>query len=228
MIFVGLITLMSQLNTLRMSISVSIALYSLISMHEKRWITALIIIICAASVQISAVILLPVLIVLFIAYNRNNYRKSLLFALIGLGIIFTIAMFGLINRIALGTDKSVNVGHSSVAWSTDLAIIIFSAICFANFKQLKNTSGLNEVLMMALPVGIICIPLQFNISVMYRMLLYFLPIIYSLIPSIIKSYSNNKNKLKYFAVIIIAYGYLFSRVYSFISEEIVFLNEYRV
>lgn len=219
---------MSQLNTLRMSISVSIALYSLISMHEKRWITALIIIICAASVQISAVILLPVLIVLFIAYNRNNYRKSLLFALIGLGIIFTIAMFGLINRIALGTDKSVNVGHSSVAWSTDLAIIIFSAICFANFKQLKNTSGLNEVLMMALPVGIICIPLQFNISVMYRMLLYFLPIIYSLIPSIIKSYSNNKNKLKYFAVIIIAYGYLFSRVYSFISEEIVFLNEYRV
>lgn len=219
---------MSQLNTLRMSISVSIALYSLISMHEKRWITALIIIICAASVQISAVILLPVLIVLFIAYNRNNYRKSLLFALIGLGIIFTIAMFGLINRIALGTDKSVYVGHSSVAWSTDLAIIIFSAICFANFKQLKNTSGLNEVLMMALPVGIICIPLQFNISVMYRMLLYFLPIIYSLIPSIIKSYSNNKNKLKYFAVIIIAYGYLFSRVYSFISEEIVFLNEYRV
>lgn len=225
-IFMGLTILITQFNTLRMSISISIALYSLISMYEKRWIKALIIIICAASMQISAVIMLPVLIVVFIAYNRNNYKKTIVMILIILGSIMTVVMFGLINRITLGTDKSVYVGHSSVAWGTDFAVIVFLVLSYAKFGPLKKIAGINEVFMMALPIELICIPLQLNMAIMYRMILYFIPIIYSLIPSIIQCYKDAGNNINYFIVKIISYGYLISRIYAFIIEEVVYLHKY--
>ena len=226
-VFVGLMSLMSQFNTLRMSISVSIALYSLISMYEKRWIKALIIILCAVSMHITALIMLPVLMVVFVTYNRNNYKKSLVVILIALGIILAVGMLGLINRIALGTAKSVYVGQSSIAWGTDLAIIVFSILCFAKFRQLKQLAGINEIFMVALPVGIICIPFQWNMSMMYRMLLYFLPVIFALIPSVVKCYNGvGESKIKSIAVVVISYGYLFSQIFSFITEGVVYLNKY--
>lgn len=226
-IFAGFTLLMSQFNTLRMSISVSIALYSLISMYERQWIKSLIIIICASSVHITAVIMIPVLMVVFIVYNSNQYKKTLIVFLIIMGSILTIASLGLINIIVLGMgEKNIYVGHSSVAWGTVFAIIVFLILSYKKFDQLKRISGINEIFMMALPVALICIPLQLNISIMYRMFLYFLPVIYSLIPSIIKCYKDTEKKEIYFLTMIISYGYLFSRAYSFITEEVVYLHKY--
>lgn len=218
-IFVGLTLLISQFNTLRMSISIAIALYSLFAMYKNNWIKAVIIILCAASIHISALIMVPVFIVVFIVSNINNYKKSLVFTLIGLGIILTIAMFGIINRFALGTAKSVYVGQSSIAWGMDLAIIAFVVLGFAKMKQLKQLSRFNEILILALPVGLICIPLQLNISVMYRMLLFFGPIILALIPSIIRCYKESSTKMVYYMVSLLSYGYLISKIYSFVTEE---------
>lgn len=225
-VFVGLILLMSQFNTLRMSISIAIALYSLFAMYKKNWIKTAIIILCATSIHLSALIMVPVFMVVFIVSNRNNYKKSLLFALIGLGIILTIAMFGIINRFALGTAKSVYVGQSSIAWGMDFAIIVFSVLGFVKMKQLKQLSKFNEILILALPVGLICIPLQFNISVMYRMLLFFGPIILALIPSIIKCYKESSTKMVSYMVSLLSYGYLISQIYSFCTEGVVLLGKY--
>ena len=224
-VFVGLMLLITQFNTLRMSISIAIALFSLFAMYKKRWIKTVIIILCAASIHVSALIMVPVFIVVFIVSNRSNYKKFLLFVLIGLGIILTIAMFGIINRFALGTAKSVYVGQSSIAWGMDLAIIVFLALGFVKMKQLKQLSKFNEILILALPVGLICIPLQFNISVMYRMLLFFQPIILALIPSIIKCYRESSSKMVSYMVSFLSYGYLISQIYSFCAEGVVLLGK---
>ena len=135
-------------------------------------------------------------------------------------------MFGIINRIALGTEKSVYVGQSSIAWSMDFAIIVFSVLGFVKMKQLKQLSRFNEILIIALPVGIICIPLQFNISVMYRMLLFFHPIILALIPSIIKCYKENSTKMVSCMVSLLSYGYLIIQINSFCTEGVALLGEY--
>ncbi len=225
-VFIGLMILMSQFNTLRMSISISIALFSLFAMYKKSWIKAGIIILCAASFHVSAVIMFPVFMVVFIVSHWNGYKKSLLFTLICLGIILTIAMFGIINRLALGTDKSVYVGESSVAWGMDLAIIVFSMLGLVKMKQLKQLSKFNEILILALPVGIICIPLQLNISVMYRMLLFFHPIMLALIPSIIKCYKESSTKVVSYMVSLLSYGYLITQINSFCTESVEVLGKY--
>ena len=179
--------------------------------------------------HVSAVIMVPVFMVAFIASNRNNYKKSLVVLLVVLGTVITIAMFGVINMIALRTSNFVYVGDSSVAWGADFAIIVFSILCFAKFNQLKQLAEINEIFMMALPVGIICIPLQWNMSIMYRMLLYFLPVIFALIPSIIKCYNDvDEGKIKSLAVVVISYGYLLLRLYSFCTEDVFTLNKYFV
>ena len=225
-VFLALVLLISQFNTLRMSISVSIAMHSLIAMSKKNWIKAVLIILCAISIHVSAVIMIPVFLVVFITSNRKRYKRSLVITLIILGTILTIASFGIINNLTLGTDKAVYVGESSVAWGTDAAIIVFGILCFKKFNQLKQLSEINETIIIALPVAFICIPLQMNMSIMYRMLLFFIPMIYSLIPSIIKCYSDSKINLKSTVVILISYGYMFSKVYSFLTEEIEYLNDY--
>ena len=225
-IFVGLTLLITQFNTLRMSISILVALFSLIAMYEKRWIKSLIIIICAISVHITAVIMLPVFMVIFITYNRKNSKKSVIAILIIFGIVFTISMFGLINKFAINTEKNIYVGYSSVAWGTDAAIIVFLILSYVKFNQIRKMAGINEIFMMALPVELICIPLQLNMAMMYRMILYFIPIIYFLIPSIIQCYKETENKVKYITITIVSYAYLLLQIYSFITEEIVYLNRY--
>lgn len=225
-ILAGFMILFTQFNTHRMAISISIAVCSFVAMDQKHWIKALFIILIAMSMQISAIIMIPVLFVAFTVNSLHRYRKTVIYALTVLGVVMCAALLGLAERILTATTKEIYLGQSAIAWGTYGAVILFFIFAIIRYRQLIQINSINRILIPALPICLVCIPLQFRIAVMYRLTLYFLPVMLALIPSLLACYKHEKQTLLKAAVYASCYIYLIMRIYDFCMDEVPLLGQY--
>ena len=117
-------------------------------------------------------------------------------------------------------------GESSLALGTYLATIIIFILSLFKYNEMIEKAEINKHLIAILPVCIICAPLQFHISIMYRLTLYFIPIMVSLIPSLVSCYLKKKNSAIGVPICLVLYSYMLIRVYAFFSEEMVYIGPY--
>lgn len=225
-IFLILLTLVNQFNTLRMSISIMIALIALIYIYEEKWVRALLIIFISVSMQISAIIMIPVWIVCFLVINRKKYPvRQMVTYTIG-GVAGTVVLLRVVIVIISNTSKNEYLGESSIAIGTYLAVLIVFGLSVIKYKEMVELKGFNKVLIIMLPICFICVPLQYKIAIMYRLTLYFIPVMMALIPSLCQCYYKHKNSVIGIGVIMVLYAYMLIRVYSFFTEEIINIGPY--
>jgi hypothetical protein len=224
-VFLILFTLVSQFNTLRMSVSIAIALMALPALNEEKWIKSFLIIIIAASMQISAAILIPVWIVVFIIKHRDYpVRLIILFTLLGLAA--TVFLMGYVLAFMAGTAKGVYLGESSLAIGTYCAVLVIFVLCVIKYREMVRLNPLNQIFIIMLPICFLCVPLQLKAAIMYRLTLYFVPVMMALIPSLCQCYNTRKHSAVGAAVVCILYAYAFYRAYSFFTEEIISVGPY--
>lgn len=220
--------LITQYNTLRMSISITIALTSLFFMKNDKWIKALIVILLAMGIQVSAFIMIPVWIVNYVLTKVTGFNKEKLIFFVLIGEILTIASTSLVSRIVLHSSKAAYLGESSLAIGMYSITFVVFILCLVKYDEIVAVNPINYYLINMMPICFICIPLQYNISIFYRMVLYFMPIILGIIPSICVSYVSKETKMNVngLAVIIITHFYILSRIVSFCLEEVPYVGRY--
>lgn len=223
-IFAGLLiltNLISQFNTLRMSIGIAIGLIVLINLGKKKWLKALTLIIIAITIHNSGVILIPVWIVCLLIDKWNQFPIRKLVIYIGLGIIVSIFAIKIVTIIFASSPKyEFYLGEkSSVAWGTDIAVFAIFVLSILKYREMIEINPFNKILILTLPVCLICIPLQYEISIIYRMTMYFMPVLFALIPSLFKCYSKVRYSVSSIGIKVVLYGYMVFRTYSFFIEE---------
>jgi hypothetical protein len=225
-VFLILLILVSQFNTLRMSISITIALIALIYLYEEKWIKSFIVILIAISMQIAAVIMIPVWIVYFLVIKRKKYPVRQIVVYTIAGVATTIVLLFPVMSIMANSVKSIYLGESSLAIGTYLAVSVIFILSVMKYKEMIALNGFNKVLIIMLPICFVCVPLQYKVAIMYRLTLYFIPVMMALIPSLCQCYSKQKNSVMGIAVIMVLYSYMLYRAYSFFTEEIPSVGPY--
>lgn len=217
--------LFTQLNTERMAISISFALTALVSMGDKHWIRALLLILCAMSIQISAVIMLPVfLLELLMTRKFSPFRMG---AAIALLIIGSVILIPLIELVVSGTAKAVYLGESSLAIGVYLAVTISSLLALNNKRFEHFNNGGASVTSLALPLCLMVIPMQISISAMYRLTLYFVPMVFVTCIWLIRYAKDMGNRTLYVFSYCFYILYFLIQLNGFMTDQVSYFGIYQ-
>lgn len=217
--------LFTQLNTERMSVSVSLALTALVSIGDKRWIRALLLILCAMSIQISAVIMLPVYVIeLLMTREFSPFRMGAAIVILIMGSILVIPM---VELIVSGTDKAIYLGESSLAIGTYLAAAISSALVLKNKRFEHFYNGGASAVSLALPLCLMVIPMQMSISAMYRLTLYFIPMVFVVSIWLIRYAKYTGNRFLYAFACCFYVLYFLIQLNGFMTDQVSYFGIYQ-
>ena len=220
-IFLLLALIINSFNTLRVIIAVFIGMVVYIQLFKSKYLNSILLSIVAISIHISALILFPIISVHFIINKRKNISfKKLIFYVCSLSII-TVVLMWLAKPIIMNSNYHIYNNEGGIALQTYIMILILFLLSVLKYKQMVNINKFNKTLITILPIGLIILPLQMEYSILYRMVLYFLPIIYSLIPPLIRSLSiTSIKKIHYFFIKLGLVLYLILKIIIFFTVEV--------
>lgn len=205
----------------RNMLAVAMSLIMLIFLYNKKYLKAFLILVCSIMFHYSAIIFFPVFV---FSYLRDNskLKKGSVNVLEMLSLIICFLGTKILSEIFLGNQKySVYNNSGSLAIGTYL----FSAITIVLFlkqkgKFQKELPFLNFLGMSFLGV-IFVLPLQMMNSIMYRMLLFFLPLLIIMLNYCVKEYINTRRYYLYNSIFLI---YCIYRIYTFFNQELVYIG----
>ncbi|MFC4025133.1 EpsG family protein [Oceanobacillus longus] len=222
-IFLLLTMWLSSFNTLRVILAIFIGTYVYSLLFKKKYNYALLVAIIATTIHTAAIVLFPVIAIVKIIENRAKFRPSkLIFFIIILSGIFLLSI-NIIEVFISGTSYELYIEYKegAVALGTYIVIIISFVLSLIKFNDLVEINPYNKILVVILPIGLSLYVLQANFSIVYRMVLFFLPILYVLIPDLIRTFRINRTKeLIKLPIKIGLFSYLIYRIYSFWAIEI--------
>jgi len=213
-VVVAAMTLLSQMNTMRMSIAIALSLNVLIQIGKKRWVSALVFSFLAISVQISSVIILPIVFVEMTVASSQQRRARKILMIILVSVLLIYASIPLLEKYVASTDKRVYLGASSLALGSYSAAAITILGTYRHRIAMTHNGWLNTTLMIALPCIFLCVPLQLAISVMYRLTLYFSLITITLMIGLAVNQAEG-DRLSKMLWVALSVGYVAIQVYDF-------------
>lgn len=213
--------IISSFNTTRVILAVFIGLIVYIAIYNRKYLHAILLSVLAATIHVSAIILFPAIAISYLVNNKNKVNiKKLILYIVGIAMISVVSLEILSPYINNSKYHVYNEEHG-IALQTYIIIFIVFILSILKFRDMIKVNSFNGTLITILPIGLIILPLQMEYSILYRMILYFLPIIYSLIPSLLKVYSiRSINTFYYFPIKIGLASYLLIRIYIFLTIEL--------
>ena len=217
-----------SVNTIRIILAVAIVYHVYIRLLDGKLYTAILLAIIALSVHISAAIALPMGLVYIIKRNEKNYDISSLLKTI---IIFVLGTFVLINMADFCINQTKYIFYDAdegIAFpSFIMFLVVFIYALIAGFD--KSEDKVLQLFTYLLPVGLVILPLQYRYAIMYRMLFYVQPLVYTLIPALLeKSDQQEDRKLLRLIMRLLLFIFVLYRFYSFFSAEMVDLVIFKV
>lgn len=195
-ISIQMIVLFEQYNTLRQSVAISLGLYMLILLSDRKTVKAFFALMLSIFIHNSAFILLPVFIIFVIKekiYFKNSKETILFFLLFTISISFI--SLPLLRIIILNSSKYrvyLNTTSGNLPIPTLIITSIIFVLSFIFYKKLVRLNRLNSVLVYSLLVFFMAVIFQSFIPIMYRSMLYFIPVSYAIIPSLLSVLSKRK------------------------------------
>ena len=207
----------SSLNILRVTVAIFIGFYVFYFLFKEKFFKAFLISILAVSVHTSAIFLL-IMLAFYLLFNKlgkiNYWSVYLLF----LALLFIASFFvlpGLLSSHRLGVYNE-NEGEFSLNTFIVASIVIF--LTFNRYKAFVDYSRFNKTLIAILPTIFFVLPIFYNYPIGYRFLLYYLPIVFLLLPSIFYIYNPVlKKNLIYFPLLFALSFYVVIKIYLFFT-----------
>lgn len=189
--------LMNSFNIIRMVLSVCISFNIYSSLYESKVLKALLISIFAVTVHISAAIMIPIVLkYAFYLYDDEITASKMLVINLAMYVLSIVAILS-IDFIIVGTKYTFYQGKEESIAVVSFAIMLITYIgSLMKYSELIELSKMNKILISSIPIGLVILPLQFKMSIMYRMILFINPLLFMLIPQIIYlSYKKSGYKI---------------------------------
>lgn len=213
--------LLNSFNINRVILAVTIGLIVYKSLCEKKILRSFLLTILAISIHVSSVILLPCILLVILLKKQVKFNWKINLLLVFLFSMITIGTFKIFFGLIASSKYGIYDQSSSIAWPTYIVIFIVFLLSVAKYKSMIELNSNNEVFIKILPMGLMVAPLQMEFPILYRMLLFFLPIVYILVPSLIKVYQMKRiNQFIYPCIQFLLCFYLIIRLYVFFTIEI--------
>jgi hypothetical protein len=213
-----LILVLSGICLIRNILSVSIGMLIYIMLYEKKYIKSFIFAALAVSVHSSAIILFPLIIMCVLLDNQKLSMKRLsVYMMLNVGLIVVLMIVA--SRFVGATKYSIYSADEGVALATYLMYIVVLFLGFYRYKNLVASNPFNRTLLISLTTGLFCLVLQLKYSIAYRMLLFYQPIMFALVPGLMEEYnifSFRKNGA-YFLINLGLFAYLILILYKFLT-----------
>lgn len=217
--------LFTQFNTLRMSICIAIALYTLILLDKSKFLNALIWTILAISIHKSAAILLPMILANF--YFRNKAITCMRFIVLMLiysavAFVLYIMMENYFARTKYFIYLSSNHAYALGSYLFIVVMIMFSIM---KYQWLTASNGINRVILISMVTLPVCFMYSYHVPIFYRVMLILLQFAYALFAIELKSFTL-KRCSPLFLLFTLSTMYIYSiiRMYRFFSTEVQYIG----
>lgn len=222
-IFLILTLWLNSFNTTRAILALFIGTFVYSLLIRKKYKMAMVTGLIATSIHTASLVLFLIIAVVIIIEKKRLFSRFKLFITIsGISFIFlfSIKAFEVFIKM-MGYGVYLDWRDGEMAFGTVIIAILSFIIGLTNFSRLYNINEYNKIWLVMLPVCIPIFILQLNFAILYRMLLFFLPIMYILIPDIIRSISikSSRDFMK-LPIKILLFVYLTYRIYSFLFVEL--------
>lgn len=175
--------LITAFSLIRNSIAISISMLFYIRLDKKQYWAALALTIAAVCFHLSAIILVAVYILVMVMEKSGITSKKPVFLWILAFIVAEFWAIPIITFIFKNTKYAFYLNNTGVSLGTYLVLVILTlAVVIDKKSQLVNSTAVRFLL-----IGWLCLPLQLFYGVFYRTVLYFLPVLYVTIPSVVRS-----------------------------------------
>lgn len=215
---------LSAFYIFRIYLSISMFLLMLSDIKKNRWFRAALWIVAAISFHNSSIILLPVLWFNYVMNKKNTIlnrynlnKKKLIFYVLVTVLIICIFM-GFVKSFMSNSDRYDYYGNVG-SFATGIDLSAFSVFLFALYrlKSMEKSSPIAKTLIISLSVVFLVIPLQLQYGIMYRMAIFFIPLICMGFCLLYKVY---KKSVYYYMIKILSLSYFIHTYISFWTVEI--------
>lgn len=185
------------LNIVRQGIAMSILLYSLKYLKEKKYKRYILFVLLASCFHQLSLIYIPLIYV----YNINFKKKKSYALILIYGLMVAVAFFLIMKYTKYG--KYVNSkfnGHQLLIHELILETVLLF-MCFYNKKNINFNEGYEKIYLMFLLISFIVSSLSFVIPVADRITWYFYLTDIFLIPILINKTKNRKEKMLFLVVL---------------------------
>lgn len=215
LILILLITGMCLIRNI-LSVSIGMIVYGLI--YEKKYWKAIILATIGVSIHVTSIILYPIIIMCVLLDNKKfSVGKLSLYLL--LDATFLFLLMGVASTLVKGSKYAAYDATQGVAAATYLVFVLVLILSFARYKNLVEKNPFNRTLLIILATGLLCLVMQLQYSIAYRMLLFYIPITFALISELMEEYkifSFHKNG-GFFVVYLGLFTYVVLILYKFFS-----------
>lgn len=203
-------------NTLRNTLAVCMALHILIDVYRKKYAKAVLIFILTVSIHISAIVALPIIIFNALLPYRNKVSKGKMAFLTIAGFAISVLAIPIMNKFAESRRYKIHLS-GEVAYPVYAIMLFVLLAALIKNKVILRKNLFNKICMVSMPICLFIMPLQQQHSILYRMTLYFMPILMGIYPSVLKAY-DNKKKITHCIVRCVLFVYLAARIYKLVTR----------
>lgn len=191
LIFMLICMYFESFNVLRSILASFLSLLVLIKLNEKNYKKSILIALVCISIHVSSVILLPLIFINYLFENENKIKKVKFIVLILLMCIASFLCCIIMQKIlANSSSYSDYLGKGQLVINVYLFFAFIFILSIKNYDKLINFNEFNKVLIISLPISFLIFPMQLIISVLYRMIYFFLPIAYTLMENLLQVEKN--------------------------------------
>lgn len=203
-------------------LSLCFVYFYLILINENKIEKSFCLLSLAVMFHYSAVILfVSLMFFIILKYSKNISRKKLFFLLV-LSFAFVFFALKYIGKFMNESKKySYYKQEGSLAILTVSITIFVLIIYFLNYKRINTSFIYAQKMGIALSTMLLIIPLQNSYSIMYRMYLFFLPIIAVMFVYIAQK-ANSISKVMISGALVVYFSY---RCFSFFNNEIQYIGD---
>lgn len=214
--------LFSAYYLFRNIMAVGFILIMLVQLSKKNYKFGMLNLFLAISVHYSAIIMIPVLVFSFLLDNKERMSKQKILFYTVLSMAGTIGSFSIIQSIFAFSGKYyVYQNAGEVPVGTLICTLFVLYFSYKRFRKLIEEHKNTRILIITASLTLIVFLLELQFSIMYRALLYFIPVLFILLTYLQEVYkkSNTRYIIKVFATV-----YLIYQIYVFFTDVVQYIG----
>lgn len=209
-----------SLNTLRVIFAVFLSMFILFLLPKKRYVVSILLSLICFSIHVSSIVLL--LFIFFDVISRKSNRVVYCFVLAGAFLLSLMAAKYLI-PLYIGESRLLAYSNQAgdISYGTMLAVTLFMSMVAIRYNDIVAMNPYNRFMVVYLSTFFLVVPVFYYYPIAYRLFLFYLPVLYFLIPSILKCCAplHRKNFLL-IPLWLSGFVYILGKIYVFYTVEV--------
>lgn len=195
LIFMLICLYFSSFNTLRTSLAIFIFLLTIIELNNQKYLRSIIFACLATSIHFSSLIIFPVIVINYLFKSSNKISTTRIIFLVVLMTVILLGISYYVTKYLSLTSYESYLGNGQLVINVYLFAALIFYVCKKNYNKLVKVNPMNKVLITTIPIIFLVFPMQLIMVIMYRMIEFFLPIIYASMAEIIDNEKKQYVKL---------------------------------